>query len=114
MNLLLSLSLFIVSLSAFAKGVDPAHQICKADRECRLVILACACIHNETCSGPDDKANGFVDGVNEGFVKLYSEMSKCSAQELHQCSMAGACAMRGAWVPECKAGKCTAVFKANR
>ena len=110
-TIVIGLVFFLSSSVVIAKGIDLAHQTCKADSDCRIVIIGCACIHNSTCLGPNDKAGGLVSSVNKRFEKQYESLSKCSKDEIRQCSAAGACPTRGEWLPKCEHDKCDAFFK---
>lgn len=98
---------------AFSKGIDPAHRLCRADSDCSVLTIGCACIHNPTCARAEDKEKGIVDGVNKNFSKQYQDLSKCSEEETRRCSMAGACLMAGRWLPKCREQQCTVIFKAK-
>src|SRR4051812_46698403 len=87
----LFLGLAIASLPAFSKGIEPSHQSCKADEDCSIITIGCACIHNSTCADPEDQKNGTLVGLNKAFAAHYADLSKCSAAETRQCSTAGAC-----------------------
>jgi hypothetical protein len=113
---IITAALFFVStfsLGGFSKEIDPAHRECKADSDCQVLMLACACIYNATCARPEDRSAGIVDSVNRQYAAEYWELSKCTPTQLKVCATAGDCIKLGTWAARCENLKCLAVFKSK-
>ncbi len=83
-------------------------KICKTFEECTIVTLSCNCMY---CARATDLENKLIDSVNINHAKSYEHFSTCSSAQIKSCSMAGACAQAGVFIPECVKGICGATFK---
>lgn len=87
--------------------VTDEDRACKTDEDCAIVQLTCQCMY---CARPTDFLEGIVAVSNKKRTKKYESLGKCSKEQMHSCSTAGACAMSGTSEARCRANLCVVQF----
>lgn len=87
--------------------VKDEDRTCKTDEDCAIVQLTCQCMY---CARPTDFLEGIVSVANKKRTKKYESLGKCSKEQMHSCSMSGACAISGTYQPQCRVNMCVVQY----
>ena len=99
--LLLGLGVGLALSQDTKPSINPAHQSCNIDSDCRIVRTRC----EPCCPTLDDSVS-----INAQYINLYKDLGQCTPAHMRSCGVPECGLESTTPMPVCRAGRCEVIM----